>query len=1564
MANYGSLAATFLRAVGKPTTDSDAFFELMKPRNPWLMELSGEFVQLANRISPSIELCCFFELLPIEESIAKDFKFGPFASIMQDLSSSSFFVDIDSATFGTKHYYNNRYGLQSNHSDLVKFKNATDPKYQIVLSRLRSLIDDAVSNARKRSAASKQGSMPPQAVDALRGLLDSGMRQKHQARLDAQQRDSWVVQDQSYLAWETGPQNGSSCLCVVGPAGVGKTSASLSAIGRIRNRIDEQVAEGKPNLVPLLAYFLCDSSPVGSSATELVKSLLLQLINQNPRLADYAKQFLRKTAYQPISKLARSGLADDNNDTKATMSLQNLWDCLQNMMADDSLGDIYIIINNMHCLDNHEYSQKLISFIHDCFIASYEGFTKTTATGARKWLFTSAPKQGNHPLKKLINPKMAQILDLSTGDYAKKVKNSLESHVKEQVVTLAHEKHYQRDQRYLIQDMLIDHGDNKHWIDIQCIRLGGLKENTDTDTILRTLGITSASSLKELVCNIWSTVLDQNPTDRHLLNELLKVLLLAFRSPSPQELSVLAAIEDVKKVEKLIERCAPMIQLVPDDAGVARIELVNATMKDHLLSGSYEILGLSRDSNDDDELQPETLRFHGVLARRCFSYLEKVAQTLISPSTLDESDESEAFLGGNRTQRQTSCPYPLEYWLGHAIKGKAELAEDLVRNLPDFWRRKSHMRDAWLAGYLKATPGLNPDLGCEGMTALHIAALVGYSGLAERLLRQGHKDECVAINEKGYTPLHVAAHYNRAEMVTVLLGYGHKEVVEMGTGGIGTALHVAAVQGHVDTVKILLDHGGDPNALNNEHGPVVNAAVQSGNNEVVQLLLEDKRINLDFDNLERKRFPRPLALSAARSEQEVFRQILVGGKAKWKAEDYSSALIDGCSCNKLDNVKLLLSLDEQHHFENAVLEEAMLTAAVEHNWGCVLAILDLGRQELDCNNIFYIAAVTMRNLSLADEVLRKLWETRSSTIHPEVTDAALYQAADNQKGPTVAWLLDHCHANANSTDKEPGMLSAVCFQNNPLLTFGNALSAAAWDGTKNIVEMLLDHGAQVESSQGCALQLAAKEGHSDVVELLLSKGARVDRVPAEEHDYQGPPFPDGTALQAACRYNKTDAVRVLLKWKANPNMGRGAYTNPLLAATQRNLPEVLELLLAAPDIQVNISGGDDRSTPLINAASYMSPEATEWLLKAGADVNHANANGDTALITAAWKGDAATLRLLCDDGASILYDSPNQGFALAVAVEQGHIECVQVLVTRLTPIFRGLNRAIARGSTFVRKLVANPEEDHAIVDMQAFSDLEQRNSKLCQELEELRAIRRGWDEMQGKVRQAEINKERSEQQMHRMEKDREEEKATTRRERDEYRTARYAFPKLQEEAEALKQAFAASQAKLATQKDEYNTVLQQMQAEVNQSHLRADTLQKRLNIAQEGAKNAQQARMDNIALRNELDEAQRKLDYLSRQPNSDHSRTSGTSNHSPRHEDTSDISLPYVRVDDEDAESKSSGKRPGFMGLGGSSSSISSWGLRKKGERREDEDEAEEGAGDDKKRSSFPFRKKKDNSGS
>lgn len=512
-----------------------------------------------------------------------------------------------------------------------------------------------------------------------------------------------------------------------------------------------------------------------------------------------------------------------------------------------------------------------------------------------------------------------------------------------------------------------------------------------------------------------------------------------------------------------------------------------------------------------------------------------------------------------------------------------------------------------------------------------------------------------------HTQLHIAAYNNHSDAVDRLIRSGAQ--IEAGEREAGTPLHLAALRGHCSIMKLLIDQGANINAFSKSIGPVINAAIRSGTVDAVKLIMDQ---NIEFDADYTKCDP-PLSLSAGISDPNLFQEILESGKHKWlqNVKLLDQALIAAAYSGRSKSLRVLL--DFEHTYINNTLETAILSAALEKHWTSVNDLLDYvikqtsqgKRRGVKLDDTFYLAA-TSREEHLA--VLKKIWTSTNHAIPEELLNFSLYQAAVLTKSSIVDWLLDVCGASANATAERPRSVFVNHDNALPFPDFSTALNAAAGSGSVQIVESLIRKGAEVDGHLVYALQLAAGEGHDDVVKVLLEHGALVNKNLPENEELG---FFSGTALQAACDNKRTRIVDTLLKHGADPNLGGGPFTNPITAATQKDEPDILRLLLHADGINVNVVGGEDLSTPLINAAAYMSVESVELLAKHGADIDARNAAGETALIMAAGRGDTVCVGMLCDEGADVTYRSPLRGLAIAAAADGLHPLCVRLLADKM-----------------------------------------------------------------------------------------------------------------------------------------------------------------------------------------------------------------------------------------------------------------------------------------------------------
>ncbi len=190
------------------------------------------------------------------------------------------------------------------------------------------------------------------------------------------------------------------------------------------------------------------------------------------------------------------------------------------------------------------------------------------------------------------------------------------------------------------------------------------------------------------------------------------------------------------------------------------------------------------------------------------------------------------------------------------------------------------------------------------------------------------------------------------------------------------------------------------------------------------------------------------------------------------------------------------------------------------------------------------------------------------------------------------------------------------------------LSLAASGGYVNIIKLLLDYGAEINSRTGSKLgisplMLAAMNGHTQAVKVLIDMGSDVNAQIETNRN---------TALTLACFQGRSDVVGLLLEKKAN--------------------------------IEHRAKTG---LTPLMEAASGGYEQVGRVLLENGADVNAppVPTTKDTVLTIAAEKGHLKFVQLLIEYGAQLDARNKKGCTGLWLACHNGHLEVVQSLVVNM-----------------------------------------------------------------------------------------------------------------------------------------------------------------------------------------------------------------------------------------------------------------------------------------------------------
>lgn len=221
-----------------------------------------------------------------------------------------------------------------------------------------------------------------------------------------------------------------------------------------------------------------------------------------------------------------------------------------------------------------------------------------------------------------------------------------------------------------------------------------------------------------------------------------------------------------------------------------------------------------------------------------------------------------------------------------------------------------------------------------------------------------------------------------------------------------TPLHMAAFGAHVEVMKKLLLRGANANATSNDIGPVVNAAISSGNRACVELLVE-RGVSLTLD---RKDLEAPLALAALLSDVSMFEYLIEKYADKLPPEEYSKAFVKAAEAGRVEVFNRLLEFE---HSQDS-FQDALHAAVSEWNWDIVTILLEK-RAGLNCDKLFYEAAT---GTEPQDKLLETIWEYADGSISQETLNKSLYDATDREKESTVKLLLEKFKADPNATGEE------------------------------------------------------------------------------------------------------------------------------------------------------------------------------------------------------------------------------------------------------------------------------------------------------------------------------------------------------------------------------------------------------------------------------------------------------------------------------------------------------------------------------------------------------------------
>lgn len=263
-------------------------------------------------------------------------------------------------------------------------------------------------------------------------------------------------------------------------------------------------------------------------------------------------------------------------------------------------------------------------------------------------------------------------------------------------------------------------------------------------------------------------------------------------------------------------------------------------------------------------------------------------------------------------------------------------------------------------------------------------------------------------------------------------------------------------------------------------------------------------------------------------------------------------------------------------------------------------------------------------------------DTVKSTFYPRIEiKTALHIAVENDDVEMIRLLLKNgSDPYIKNFDGEKTTDLLVKGDKGDLLTFIEAetndyiqLIHYADDGNVKAVQNLIAGGVNVNKARSVdgqsALTAAAYEGNKTVVKLLLDNQAEIN---AQKKN-------GDTALIAASYKGEKETIELLLAYGADVNMKKKRGVTALhVASINGHANVILPLLLAGADIDVQ---NNDGITPFYIAAGLGKVDIAKLFIERGADINVSDNFGNTALIFAAQRGDVDMVRFLVENGADL-----------------------------------------------------------------------------------------------------------------------------------------------------------------------------------------------------------------------------------------------------------------------------------------------------------------------------------------
>ena len=401
--------------------------------------------------------------------------------------------------------------------------------------------------------------------------------------------------------------------------------------------------------------------------------------------------------------------------------------------------------------------------------------------------------------------------------------------------------------------------------------------------------------------------------------------------------------------------------------------------------------------------------------------------------------------------------------------------------------------------------GADPNIAkVNGDTWLHYAA---YGDCSKEVLQVifSHGVDVNATNGKNETALMIACHKGNTDAVHTLLNAGADLNIPDCKGAM--CIHHAVVNScSKDMLEILVNHGADVNATNKKNVTALMLACEKGNKDVISVL-----INAGADGNTCLHYA-----VYGDCNKEVLQVIVKHGADVNVTDKYNQTLLMiACGKGNEETISVLLNAGADPNIVNVDGDTCLHYAAYGDCSREILQVIICQCADVDATNKYNQTLLMIACAKGNKDAINVLLNTGADPNTADTNgDRCLHYAVGNDCCTEIFQALITYGSEVNATNK----------------TNVTALMLTCKKGNTDAINVLLNAGAIhniVDTSGDIWLHYAARNDCcTEVLQTVISHGVDVNAANKK----------NVTALMIACHKGNTDAIDILLKAGADPNM--------------------------------------------------------------------------------------------------------------------------------------------------------------------------------------------------------------------------------------------------------------------------------------------------------------------------------------------------------------------------------------------------------------------------------------------